>query len=87
MRAKIFGKFRNRTRKLMGQMDQYQEAITFAEAGQPEHVKELLMADEDEENNVAKLLRASGRERALFPVRSSTMPLRWLSGCPMKYWP
>ena len=61
MRAKIFGKFRNRTRKLMGQMDQYQEAITFAEAGQPEHVKELLMADEDEENNVAKLL-VVGRE-------------------------
>jgi hypothetical protein len=42
-------------------MDQYQEAITFAEAGQPEHVKELLMADEDEENNVAKLL-VVGRE-------------------------
>jgi hypothetical protein len=56
MRVNIFGKLRNRTRKFRGRMDQYQEAITFAEAGQPEHVKELLSADEGEENNPAKLL-------------------------------
>ena len=61
MRAKIFGKLRNRMRKLMGRMDQYQEAITFAEAGQPEHVKELLMADEGEEKTGSKLL-VVGRE-------------------------
>jgi len=61
MRVKIFGKFRNRTRKLMGKMDQYQEAITFAEAGQSEHVDELFMADEGEEKTVAKLL-VVGRE-------------------------
>ncbi len=61
MRAKFFGKLRNRTRKLMGRMDQYQEAITFAEAGQSEHVKELLMADEGEEKTGSKLL-VVGRE-------------------------
>ena len=61
MRARIFGKLRNRTRKLMGRMDQYQEAITFAEAGQPEHVQEMLTADEGEEKTAAKLL-VVGRE-------------------------
>ncbi len=45
----------------MGRMDQYQEAITFAEAGQPEYVRELLMSDEGEEKTVAKLL-VVGRE-------------------------
>jgi hypothetical protein len=45
----------------MGRMDQYQGAITFAEAGQPEHVQEMLMADESEEKTVAKLL-VVGRE-------------------------
>jgi hypothetical protein len=61
MRAKIFGKLRNRTRRLMGRMDQYQEAITFAEAGQPEHVREMLVENKDEEKTVAKLL-VVGRE-------------------------
>ena len=61
MRANIFGKLRNKTRKLMGRMDQYQEAIAFAEAGQPEQVQELLMADEGEEKTVPKLL-VVGRE-------------------------
>jgi hypothetical protein len=42
-------------------MDQYQEAITFAEAGQPEHVRELLMTDEGEKKTTAKLL-VVGRE-------------------------
>jgi hypothetical protein len=59
--AKIFGKFGNRIRKLMGRMEQYQEAITFAEAGQPENVRELLMTDEGEEKTAAKLL-VVGRE-------------------------
>jgi hypothetical protein len=59
--AQIFGKLGNRMRKLMGRMDQYQEAITFAEAGQPEHVQELLMTDEGEEKTAAKLL-VVGRE-------------------------
>ena len=55
--AQIFGKLGNRMRKLMGRMDQYQEAITFAEAGQPEHVQELLMTGEGEgeERTAAKL--------------------------------
>ena len=59
--AQIFGKLGNRMRKLMGRMDQYQEAITFAEAGQPEHVRELLMTDEGQEKAGAKLL-VVGRE-------------------------
>ena len=59
--AQIFGKLGNRMRKLMGRMDQYQEAITFAEAGQPEHVRELLMTDEGQEKTTAKLL-VVGRE-------------------------
>ena len=59
--AQIFNKLGNRIRKLMGRMDQYQEAITFAEAGQPEHVQELLMTGEGEERTAAKLL-VVGRE-------------------------
>ena len=37
--AKIFAKLGSRVRKLTGRMDQYQEAITFAEADQPEHAR------------------------------------------------
>jgi len=42
-------------------MDHYQEAITFAEAGQPDHARELFLAEEQEEKCAAQLL-VVGRE-------------------------
>jgi hypothetical protein len=36
------GKFKNKILHLSGKMDQYQEAITFAEAGQPEYAEDTL---------------------------------------------
>jgi hypothetical protein len=42
-------------------MDQYQEAIAFAEAGQPEHARELFLPEEQEEKFAAQLL-VVGRE-------------------------
>lgn len=59
--AKIFGKVGNKIRKLMGRMDQYQEAITFAEAGQREKVRELISQDHGEQEIAPKLL-VVGRE-------------------------
>jgi len=59
--TKIFGKLSSRVRKFTGRMDRYQEAITFAEAGQLEHVQELLITEEEEQKTAAKLL-VVGRE-------------------------
>ena len=59
--AKIFAKLGSRVRKLTGRMDQYQEAITFAEADQPEHARELFLTEEQEQKFAAKLL-VVGRE-------------------------
>jgi hypothetical protein len=42
-------------------MDQYQEAITFAAAGQPEHAREFLLTEEQEGKTAGKLL-VVGRE-------------------------
>ena len=39
---KLMGKFKNKMRNLSGKMDQYQEAITFAEAGQPEYAEDVI---------------------------------------------
>ena len=54
--AKIFAKLGNRLRKFTGRMDQYQEAITFAEAGQPGPARELFLAEQQEEKGAAQLL-------------------------------
>jgi hypothetical protein len=42
-------------------MDKYQTAVTFAEAGQPEQVQDLLLTEKDNEKTGAKLL-VVGRE-------------------------
>jgi hypothetical protein len=53
--AGIVGKVKQRILKLSGKMDQYQEAITFAEAGESEHARELLQ-EQPETTETAKLL-------------------------------
>ncbi len=58
--AGIFGKVKQRIRRLTGKMGQYQEAITFAEAEQPEHARELFQ-EQSEIEAPAKLL-VMGRE-------------------------
>jgi len=40
--VKLLGKIRNKMRGLSGRVDQYQEAITFAEAGQHDHAEGML---------------------------------------------
>ena len=60
--AKIFGKLGSRVRKLTGRMDQYQEAIVFAEAGQPEHAREFFLTEEPEEEKIGAKLLVVGRE-------------------------
>ena len=37
----LMGKFKNKMRNLSGKMNRYQEAITFAEAGQPEYAEDV----------------------------------------------
>ena len=59
--AKIFAKLGSRLRKFTGRMDQYQEAITFAEAGQSEHAQELFLPEAQAEKIAANLL-VVGRE-------------------------
>ena len=58
--ARLFGKIKNKVRSLTGKMDQYQEAITFAEAGQQEHVREVFQ--ETKETAVSKKLLVVGKE-------------------------
>lgn len=53
--AGIFGKIKQRILRLSGKMDQYQEAITFAEAGESEHALELLQ-EQPESKETAKLI-------------------------------
>jgi hypothetical protein len=59
--AGILGKIRKKMNRLTGKMDQYQEAITFAEAGQPEYVREFTREEVQKEPD--KLL-VIGRESA-----------------------
>lgn len=44
--ARIFERLKNRLAKITGRMDRYQEAITFAEAGQTNHAHQLVHAKE-----------------------------------------
>ncbi len=53
--AGIFGKVKQRILRLSGKMDQYQEAITFAEAGESEHARQLLQ-EQPESKETAKLI-------------------------------
>ncbi|MBW1752450.1 MAG: hypothetical protein JRI92_04725 [Deltaproteobacteria bacterium] len=53
--AGIFGKIKQRILRLSGKMDQYQEAITFAEAGESEHAREVLQ-EQPETMETAKLI-------------------------------
>ncbi len=58
--AGILGKIKQRIGRLTGKMDQQQEAITFAEAGEPEHAQQLFQ-EQPEAQQPAKLL-VVGRE-------------------------
>ena len=58
--AGIFGRMRNKLSKAGKKMDKYQEAITFAEAGESEYAMET-MAEQTEEQQTMQLLVA-GRE-------------------------
>ncbi|MBL7178589.1 MAG: hypothetical protein ABIK98_03300 [Pseudomonadota bacterium] len=55
----IFGKIKRKVNRLTGKMDRYQEAITFAEAGQPEYAREFTPEEMPRESD--KLL-VIGRE-------------------------
>ena len=57
----LFGKIRKKARRLSGKMDQYQEAVTFAEAGAPELADQPLHMETAEEERPGKLL-VVGRE-------------------------
>jgi hypothetical protein len=57
---KLLGKIKDRVIRLTGKMDQYQEAIAFAEAGDQEHARRLLHKEEVAERS-SKLL-VMGRE-------------------------
>ena len=48
----IFGKIKQRFRQITGKMDQYQEAITFAEAGETEYARELIQEAKVKEESV-----------------------------------
>ena len=56
----IFGRIKQKLSRAGSKMDQYQEAITFAEAGESEHAIEA-MAEQEEERASEKLL-VVGRE-------------------------
>ncbi|MBW1740437.1 MAG: hypothetical protein JRJ42_04780 [Deltaproteobacteria bacterium] len=58
--GRFFGKIKKKARRLTEKMDQYQEAITFAEAGQQEHVQGLIQAKKVEEK--PRKLLVIGRE-------------------------
>jgi hypothetical protein len=58
--ARIFSKLKNGVRKITGQMDRYQEAITFAEAGQINHAQQVVHENENHQSP-GKLL-VVGRE-------------------------
>jgi hypothetical protein len=58
--ARIFGKLKSRVRKITGRMDRYQEAITFAEAGQMNHAQQAVHQNENHQSP-GKLL-VVGRE-------------------------
>lgn len=58
--TRFLKRIRDRVNRLNGKMDEYQEAITFAESGQQEHAQRLLKEKEVEEKP-AKLL-VVGRE-------------------------
>ena len=59
--AGIFGRIKERVHRLTGKMDQYQEAITFAEAGETEYVRELIQEERVVKEEPTKLL-VVGRE-------------------------
>ena len=58
--AGIFGRIKQKFSKASAEMDKYQEAITFAEAGEAEHAM-AAMAEQTEEQQTMQLLVA-GRE-------------------------
>lgn len=57
---RLFGRLKKKANRLGDRMEQYQEAITFAEAGEQKHARKLLQVDEAEEK-AGKLL-VVGRE-------------------------
>ena len=58
--GRILGKIKQKLQKLSGKMDQYQEAITFAEAGEGSLAREALQTEPEIE--VARKLVVVGRE-------------------------
>ena len=58
--AGIFGRIKERVHRLTGKMDQYQEAITFAEAGEPGYARELIQEEKVKEEPTKLLV--VGRE-------------------------
>lgn len=58
--AGFFGKIKQKFSKASAEMDKYQEAITFAEAGEPEHAM-AAVAEQTKEEQVMQLL-VVGRE-------------------------
>lgn len=56
----LFGKLKRKANRMGNRMDQYHEAITFAEAGQQERAREIFQVDSSEEK-MGKLL-VVGRE-------------------------
>jgi hypothetical protein len=59
--GRFFARFMKKANKAGNKMDKYQEAITFAEAGEHGHAERLLQADVPEERKVSQLL-VVGRE-------------------------
>jgi hypothetical protein len=58
----LFGNIKNRMRKLKGKADKYQEAMTFAQAGQHEYAREAFQEDKVQE--ASRKLVVVGKESA-----------------------
>jgi len=59
--ARIFDRLLSRMRNITGRMDRYQEAITFAEAGQTKHAQQMVHEEKENHGSAGKLL-VVGRE-------------------------
>ena len=58
--GRFFARFMGKSNEVQNEMDKYQEAITFAEAGEHEHAERLFQADGAEE--VTRKLLVVGRD-------------------------
>ena len=67
---RILDKLKSRVRKITGRMDRYQEAITFAEAGQISHAQQMAHEKEYHQSPGKLLVKPTSAE----PCRMAVLP-------------